>query len=110
MASVSPWRLPCPWMIGAAITTHFPVMGIERWYVMFYSDELLQSVSAPPPRVITCCSSMRPGLRDPENAPPSGQDSLSRAEKRSDHRYMAGYATVLRRATASALCGWKWDA
>ena len=23
-------------MIGAAITTHFPVMGIERWYVMFY--------------------------------------------------------------------------
>jgi signal transduction histidine kinase/DNA-binding LacI/PurR family transcriptional regulator len=36
--------------IGAAISTHFPVMGIERWYVMFYSDVTApQSISAPPP-------------------------------------------------------------
>jgi signal transduction histidine kinase/DNA-binding LacI/PurR family transcriptional regulator len=37
--------------IGAAITAHFPAMGIERWYVMFYSDvSAPQSVSAPPPQ------------------------------------------------------------
>ena len=36
--------------IGSAISTHFPVMGIERWYVMFYSDVTApQSISAPPP-------------------------------------------------------------
>jgi len=36
--------------IGSAITEHFPDMGIERWYVMFYSDVTSpQSVSAPAP-------------------------------------------------------------
>jgi signal transduction histidine kinase/DNA-binding LacI/PurR family transcriptional regulator len=36
--------------IGAAISEHFPAMGIERWYVMFYSDVTApQSISAPPP-------------------------------------------------------------
>ncbi len=36
--------------IGSAITEHFPDMGIERWYVMFYSDvKSPQSVSAPAP-------------------------------------------------------------
>ena len=36
--------------IGTAISTHFPAMGIERWYVMFYSDVTApQSISAPPP-------------------------------------------------------------
>lgn len=36
--------------IGSAISQHFPSMGIERWYVMFYSDVTTpQSISAPPP-------------------------------------------------------------
>ena len=36
--------------IGAAISEHFPAMGIERWYVMFYSAVTApQSISAPPP-------------------------------------------------------------
>jgi DNA-binding LacI/PurR family transcriptional regulator/signal transduction histidine kinase len=36
--------------IGAAISEHFPQMGIERWYVMFFSDVTSpQSISAPPP-------------------------------------------------------------
>jgi DNA-binding LacI/PurR family transcriptional regulator/signal transduction histidine kinase len=36
--------------IGTAISEHFPAMGIERWYVMFYSDVTApQSISAPPP-------------------------------------------------------------
>jgi len=36
--------------IGIAISEHFPAMGIERWYVMFYSDvSSPQSISAPPP-------------------------------------------------------------
>ena len=36
--------------IGAAISAHFPAMGIERWYVMFFSAVTApQSISAPPP-------------------------------------------------------------
>jgi len=36
--------------IGSAITEHFPDMGIERWYVMFYSDVTSpHSISAPAP-------------------------------------------------------------
>ncbi|HET9905409.1 MAG TPA: substrate-binding domain-containing protein [Anaerolineales bacterium] len=36
--------------IGAAISEHFPSMGIGRWYVMFYSDVTApQSISSPPP-------------------------------------------------------------
>jgi len=36
--------------IGSAISGNFPDMGIERWYVMFYSDVTSpQSISAPPP-------------------------------------------------------------
>jgi DNA-binding LacI/PurR family transcriptional regulator/signal transduction histidine kinase len=36
--------------IGSAISGHFPNMGIERWYVMFYSDVTSpQSISAPAP-------------------------------------------------------------
>ncbi len=36
--------------IGAAISQHFPTMGIKRWYVMFYSDVTApQSISSPPP-------------------------------------------------------------
>ena len=36
--------------IGSAITEHFPDMGIDRWYVMFYGDvKSPQSVSAPAP-------------------------------------------------------------
>lgn len=37
--------------IGAAISEHFPQMGIGRWYVMFYSDvSSPQSISAPTPK------------------------------------------------------------
>ena len=36
--------------IGDAISEHFPQMGIERWYVMYYSDmPTPQSVSSPLP-------------------------------------------------------------
>jgi len=36
--------------VGAAISEHFPAMGIDRWYVMFYDDVTApQSVSSPPP-------------------------------------------------------------
>jgi signal transduction histidine kinase/DNA-binding LacI/PurR family transcriptional regulator len=36
--------------VGAAISEHFPTMGIQRWYVMFYDDVTApQSISAPPP-------------------------------------------------------------
>jgi len=36
--------------IGEAIARHFPAMGIERWYVMFYSDVSTPgSISSPPP-------------------------------------------------------------
>ncbi len=36
--------------IGKAISDHFPNMGIDRWYVMFYSDVTSpQSISSPAP-------------------------------------------------------------
>ena len=36
--------------IGKAISEHFPTMGIDRWYVMFYSDvSKPQSISSPTP-------------------------------------------------------------
>ncbi len=36
--------------IGRAISEHFPSMGIDRWYVMFYSDVTSpQSISSPTP-------------------------------------------------------------
>ncbi|HXF84889.1 MAG TPA: substrate-binding domain-containing protein [Anaerolineales bacterium] len=36
--------------IGKAISEHFPALGIERWYVMYYSDVTSpQSISSPPP-------------------------------------------------------------
>ncbi|MDP1715256.1 MAG: substrate-binding domain-containing protein [Anaerolineales bacterium] len=36
--------------IGDAISKHFPVLGLERWYVMYYSDVGEQgSISSPPP-------------------------------------------------------------
>ncbi len=36
--------------IGSAIAKHFPVFGLERWYVMFYSDVSKPGlVSSPPP-------------------------------------------------------------
>jgi signal transduction histidine kinase/DNA-binding LacI/PurR family transcriptional regulator len=37
--------------LGAAITEHFPAMGIERWYVMFFSESTSspQSISSAPP-------------------------------------------------------------
>ena len=36
--------------LGAAISEHFPSMGIERWYVMSYDEVTApQSISSPPP-------------------------------------------------------------
>lgn len=36
--------------IGEAISTHFPQLGLKRWYVMYYSDaETPDSISSPPP-------------------------------------------------------------
>jgi len=38
--------------IGDAIAKHFPVLGIDRWYVMYYgeTDESPGSISSPPPQ------------------------------------------------------------
>ncbi len=36
--------------IGEAISRHFPLLGLHRWYVMFYSDVSAPgSISSPPP-------------------------------------------------------------
>lgn len=36
--------------IGEAISTHFPALGLKRWYVMYYSDaDSPDSISSPPP-------------------------------------------------------------
>jgi len=36
--------------IGEAISTHFPLLGLKRWFVMYYSDaDSPDSISSPPP-------------------------------------------------------------
>ena len=78
--------------IGAAITTHFPAMGIERWYVMFYSDVTApQSISAPPPQSYNLLLQYEGSQFEiPQKRTTIGTGQLiPRGKTPSDHRYTA---------------------
>ena len=78
--------------IGSAITTHFPVMGIERWYVMFYSDvSAPQSVSAPPPQSYNLLFQYEGSRFEiPQKRTTIGTGQLiPRGKTPADHRYTA---------------------
>ncbi|HET9587976.1 MAG TPA: substrate-binding domain-containing protein, partial [Anaerolineales bacterium] len=78
--------------IGNVISEHFPAMGIERWYVMFYSDVTApQSISAPPPegyRLLLQYEGSK--FEIPQRQPFIGTGQLvPRGKTPEDHRYTA---------------------
>jgi signal transduction histidine kinase len=78
--------------IGSALSEHFPAMGIERWYVMFYSDVTSpQSVSAPPPESYRLLLQYEESRFDiPRRQPFIGTGQLvPRGKTPDDHRYTA---------------------
>ncbi len=78
--------------IGTAISTHFPVMGIERWYVMFYSDVTApQSISAPPPESYNLLLQYEEShFEIPQKRTTMGTGQLiPRGKTPADHRYAA---------------------
>jgi signal transduction histidine kinase/DNA-binding LacI/PurR family transcriptional regulator len=78
--------------IGKAISEHFPAMGIERWYVMFYSDVTApQSISTPPPesyRLLLQYEGARFEIPRKESFIGTGQ-LVPRGKTPEDHRYTA---------------------
>ena len=78
--------------IGSAISEHFPTMGIERWYVMFYSDVTApQSISAPPPESYNLLFQYEGSQFEiPEKQISMGTGQLvPRGKTLEDHRYTA---------------------
>jgi len=78
--------------IGKAISGHFPDMGIERWYVMFYSDVASpQSISAPAPEGYRLLVQYEGAKFDiPRKQPYMGTGQLvPRGKTPQDHRYTA---------------------
>jgi signal transduction histidine kinase/DNA-binding LacI/PurR family transcriptional regulator len=78
--------------IGTAISEHFPAMGIERWYVMFYSDVTApQSISAPPPesyKLLFQYEGAQFEIPQKQNAMGTGQ-LVPRGKTPENHRYTA---------------------
>ena len=78
--------------IGRAISEHFPAMGINRWYVMFYSDVTSpQSISAPPPESYRLLLQYEAAKFEiPRKQPFIGTGQLvPRGKTPEDHRYTA---------------------
>lgn len=78
--------------IGEAISDHFPSMGIERWYVMFYSDvSEPQSISSPPPESYKLLFQYEGSKFEiPRKQTPIGTGQLvPRGKTPKDHRYTA---------------------
>lgn len=78
--------------IGRAILEHFPAMGIERWYVMFYSDVASpQSISSPTPesyRLLFQYENSRFEIPNKQTFIGTGQ-LVPRGKTPEDHRYTA---------------------
>lgn len=94
--------------IGDAIARHFPVFGLERWYVMFYSDVSKPGlISSPPPK------NYRLLLQYDESRFQISQDMptlatgrlIPRGKTPEDHRYDA---VVMPLALASNRFGFMW--
>jgi len=78
--------------IGTAISEHFPAMGIDRWYVMFYSDVTApQSISAPPPESFNLLLQYESAhFEIPQKRTSIGTGQLiPRGKTPADHRYTA---------------------
>jgi DNA-binding LacI/PurR family transcriptional regulator/signal transduction histidine kinase len=78
--------------IGRAISEHFPRMGINRWYVMFYSDVASpQSIASPAPdsyRLLFQYEDSQFDIPRKESLIGTGQ-LIPRGKTPEDHRYTA---------------------
>jgi hypothetical protein len=79
--------------IGDAIKKNFPSLGLERWYVMFYSDVSSPgSISAPPPesyRLLLQYDDNKFEIPHEKSAMGTGR-LVPRGKTPEDHRYMRG--------------------
>jgi len=94
--------------IGDAITKNFPTMGLERWYVMFYSDVSAPgSISSPPPesyRLLLQYDENKFDIPHEKSALATGR-LVPRGKTPEDHRYDA---VVMPLALASNRFGFMW--
>jgi signal transduction histidine kinase/DNA-binding LacI/PurR family transcriptional regulator len=94
--------------IGDAISKHFPLMGLERWYVMFYSDlSAPGSVSSPPPesyRLLLQYDQNKFEIPQEKSALATGR-LVPRGKTPQDHRYDA---VVMPLTLASNRFGFMW--
>ncbi|MBI5951293.1 MAG: substrate-binding domain-containing protein [Chloroflexi bacterium] len=78
--------------IGEAISTHFPLLGLRRWYVMYYSDaDAPASVSSPPPesyRLLLQYDQNKFQIPEEKSAIATGR-LVPRGKTPEDHRYAA---------------------
>lgn len=94
--------------IGDAISKHFPILGLERWYVMFFGDVSAPgSVSSPPPqsyRLLLEYEKNRFSIPQEKFMPATGR-LVPRGKTPEDRRYDA---VVMPLALASNRFGFMW--
>jgi hypothetical protein len=94
--------------IGEALSTHFPALGLKRWYVMFYSDVSAPgSISSPPPesyRLLLQYDQNKFQIPQEKSAIATGR-LVPRGKTPEDHRYTA---IVMPLALASNRFGFMW--
>ncbi|MCL4269671.1 MAG: substrate-binding domain-containing protein [Anaerolineales bacterium] len=94
--------------IGDAIVKHFPILGLERWYVMFFGDVSSPgSISSPPPqsyRLLLEYEKDRFSIPQEKFMPATGR-LVPRGKTPEDHRYDA---VVMPLALASNRFGFMW--
>ena len=95
--------------IGEAITRNFPLLGLERWYVMFYSDvSVPSSVSSPLPesyRLLMQYDQKKFNIPQEKSALATGR-LVPRGKTPEDHRYDA---VVMPLSLASNRFGFMWS-
>lgn len=94
--------------IGEAISKHFPALGLERWYVMFYSDVTSPgSISSPTPesyRLLLQYDQKKFQIPQEKSAIATGR-LVPRGKTPEDHRYTA---LVMPLSLASNRFGFMW--
>ncbi len=94
--------------IGDALSKHFPILGLERWYVMFYSDVSAPgSISSPTPesyRLLLQYDQNKFKIPQEKSAIATGR-LVPRGKTPEDHRYTA---LVMPLTLASNRFGFMW--
>jgi signal transduction histidine kinase/DNA-binding LacI/PurR family transcriptional regulator len=94
--------------IGEAISTHFPLLGLKRWFVMYYSDAgSPNSISSPPPenyRLLLQYDQNKFQIPEEKSAIATGR-LVPRGKTPEDRRYTA---IVMPLALASNRFGFMW--